>query len=61
MDFNYDFMEMGESGLVALGQGWIHDTKTGNKRSPEGHIFNKEGEMIFRAEDISEDQDEEDT
>lgn len=58
MKIDDDFMEMGESGLVALGDGWILDTKTGNKRSPDGHIFNKDGEMIFKFDPINADEDE---
>lgn len=52
-----DFMELGDSGLVALGQGWLMDPKTGNKRSPEGNVFNRFGELIAKGEfNIEEDQ-----
>lgn len=59
MNTDDDFMEIGESGLVPLGQGWILDTKTGNKKSPDGHIFSKYGEMLFKAETVTEEEEEE--
>lgn len=42
-----DFMELGGSGLVPIGEGWLLDTNTGNRMSPEGRVFNREGEILY--------------
>lgn len=42
-----DFMELGSTGLVPLTEGWMLDTRTGNKIAPDGRVFNAVGEMIW--------------
>lgn len=52
-----DYMELGDSGLIPLGEGWMLDPRTGNKRSPDGKVFNNVGELIWDA-NITEDEEE---
>lgn len=42
-----DFMELGDGGLVPIGNGWLLDPKTGHRMSPEGRVFNAEGEIVY--------------
>lgn len=46
-----DYMELGNTGLVAIENGWLLDTKTGNKIDGEGRVFDSEGELIYEPRD----------
>lgn len=53
-------MELGDSGIVSEADGWMTD-KYGNRRRPDGVVFNKEGQVIWDpAIDEAYSADEED-
>lgn len=41
-----DHMELGESNIVPLEGGWFLNKLTGEKRDPEGRVFDKFGELV---------------
>lgn len=45
-----DFMEMGDSDLVPLPDGWYLEKSTGNKVDPDGNVFSPSGEMIWSSD-----------
>ncbi len=44
-----DFMELGQSSMVPIANGWWLDKITGYKISPDGEIFSATGEMIGKV------------
>lgn len=54
-NFEDDFMELGDSGMVPTKDGWILNKDTSEKMDPDGRIFDMDGEMIFDPEDFSYD------
>lgn len=40
-------MELGESGLVPLKDGWYLEKTTGNRIDPSGRVYNTIGEIIL--------------
>ena len=40
-------MEYGDSGIIALEDGWFLETKTGNTIDPVGRVYDKTGELIY--------------
>lgn len=56
-----DYMEIGSTGKVPVGEGWYRDTWHKTRIDPEGRVYNSEGEIIFDPdeEDDSNYDDEE--
>ncbi|HJS83541.1 MAG TPA: hypothetical protein VJ742_11980 [Nitrososphaera sp.] len=54
-----DFMELGNSGLIPLPDGWFLDQETGSRVDPEGRIYDKQGELIHDPTKGMEDGEEE--
>lgn len=52
-----DFMELGDSGLVAGEKGWLIEKSTGNHISPDGRVYSKNGEYL--SENYWDDGEEE--
>lgn len=46
-----DEIELGSSGIVSAGGGWLRELKTGNLMDPKGKVYNKDGDLIFDPED----------
>lgn len=46
-----DFMEMGDSGIVPLKDGWFLNKNTGETIDPHGVIYNKEGDVVYDPSD----------
>lgn len=55
-----DFMEMGESGLIPLPDGWWLHKPSGHRISPGGDIFDRDGVCIGQASVTITDADVED-
>jgi hypothetical protein len=51
-----EFIEVGQSGLIAQADGWWLDKNTGNRISPEGLILNVAGEQIGTVHFDEEDE-----
>jgi len=41
-----DFMEYGETGWFSIGEGWLENKITGNKISPDGIEYDRDGNEI---------------
>lgn len=41
-----DFMTIGESGFIAVADGWMFNPTTQEKMDPEGYIYNESGQLI---------------
>lgn len=41
-----DFMEIGTTGWVPVGEGWFEHKETGNKIDPDGNEYDKNGNLI---------------
>lgn len=41
-----DFMELGESGLVPLEDGWFLEVATGNMIAPSGSVYGPDGSIV---------------
>lgn len=41
-----DHMEYGDTGWVSIGEGWLEHQGTGNKLSPDGVQYDKDGNVI---------------
>lgn len=52
-----DFMEYGDSGLVALPGGWFLNRRTKETVDPNGCVFNENGDLMY---DPSKDKDDND-
>jgi len=42
-----DHMELGDSGLIPEKGGWLRNKYTGERVSPDGVIYSKEGEVVY--------------
>lgn len=42
-----DYMELGDTGLVPIKDGWLLDERTGNTIDPDGRIYNKLNELVW--------------
>lgn len=42
-----DYMEIGDTGLVPLPDGWFLERYTGYTISPDGIVFDKDGEVFY--------------
>jgi hypothetical protein len=52
-----DFMELGDSGLVPISDGWLLNTYTKETIDPEGRVYDKFGEVVFDP-NLGEDEHE---
>lgn len=41
-----DYVEIGDTGLIPLEDGWFQDKHTGNKIDPEGREFTEDGDPV---------------
>lgn len=41
-----DFMEIGDTGWVTIGEGWMKHKMTGHKIDPDGNEYDKDGNLI---------------
>lgn len=41
-----DHMELGESHIIPIEDGWFLNKQTGEKRDPEGRVYDKFGELV---------------
>lgn len=46
-----DYMEYGDTNLIALPNGWFQDIDTGNKIDPEGRIYSRQGMLLQDVDD----------
>lgn len=51
-----DYMELGNSGLVAIENGWFLHVSSGNKIDPYGRVWNSKGEIIYTPGDVDDDE-----
>lgn len=50
-----DFIEFGDSGLIPILDGWFVNKATGDKISPDGRVFNSNGDLIHDPSKVDED------
>ncbi len=51
-----DHIELGETGLVPLADGWFKNIHTNETIDPNGCVFDEKGELVFDPNDESDDQ-----
>jgi len=44
-----DFMEMGDTGLVPIGEGWYLNKANNHRIDPNGNEFDEDGNLIKEA------------
>lgn len=49
-----DYMELGNSGLIPIKDGWFLDSETGNKIDPSGRVFDENHKLIYDPNLIEE-------
>ena len=54
MNGDSDFMELGDTNLVPIKDGWLLDKSSGNKIDPYGRVFDSNGEIILDPKDFKE-------
>lgn len=42
-----DFMEIGDTGLVPIKDGWFYNKNTRESIDPNGVIYNEDGEVVY--------------
>jgi hypothetical protein len=47
MSSDNDFMELGDTNLVPMPDGWFLNKETGETIDPNGYVYDKSGEVIF--------------
>lgn len=53
-----DFMEIGETGLIPLKDGWFYNKKTKESIGPNGIIYDEHGEVVYHPFLDEEDYDQ---
>lgn len=46
-----DYMEIGNTGKVPVGEGWYEDRWNKTRIDPSGRVYDTEGELIFDPEE----------
>lgn len=49
-----DVMEIGDTGLIPLADGWFKDSMTGFQIDPSGKVYDTSGVLVFDPDDESE-------